>query len=87
MNNTCEDYNKYLKIVKEKIGLHEPLTHESIITNAIITSKRLINEIEALENMLLENSRINDNNLLIISAYLELTSQRIKQIKLDNMKI
>ena len=86
MANTYEEYNKYLKIVNEKIGSNIILSHESIITNTVVTSKRLINELETLESMLLEKPRINDNNLLIISAHLELTIQNIKKIKQDYLQ-
>ena len=87
MNNIYdEEYNYYFNIVKEKISTQHTLTHEAIITNTIVTSKRLINEIEMLEDLLLDNHNINDNNLLILSANLELMIQNIKKIKLDNLK-
>ena len=87
MNNTQDElYNYYFNIVKEKISAKSPLTHESIITNTIVTSKKLINEIEILENVLLDNPSINNNSLLILSANLELMIQKVKKLKLDNLK-
>lgn len=86
MNNKQDElYQYYFNVIKEKTDTEHHLTHESIITNTIVTSKKLINEIETLENLLLSNPSINDNNLLILSAHLESMRQSIKNVKLDNL--
>lgn len=80
-------FDLYLSKVNELTGTNKPLTQEVLITNAILTSKKLILETEDLAQMLLSDRNNNNQNaLLIVGARLEMMIEDIKEIKQYNLR-
>lgn len=75
-------FNNCLEEVKQRLDTQTPITYEGLIANAIFTSKKLTILIEELENLILQKQNIKyQNELLILTARLEMVIQEIKNIK------
>lgn len=78
--------NSIAKYLEKSIKKEDCITHEELLTNCIITSKRLIIEIESMEDKILKDNNKNLNKLLIIGAQFEQMIQKIKILS-DNYLI
>lgn len=77
-NISIEKYLEKINIEKAK-----PLTIGNLITNCIVSSKRLIFEIENIEDRILKANEKDQNMLVILGAKLEIIIQEIKKISAD----
>ena len=79
MDNISID--KYLENINIEKG--KPLTIGNLITNCIVSSKRLIFEIENIEDKVLKASEKDQNTLVLLGAKLEVLIQETRKISED----
>lgn len=70
MSNNYEEISRYVDALNCN-KKENTLTYDTILTNCIVSSRRLILEIESLENNLIKNKGENYNILLSIGVCLE----------------
>ena len=75
----------YINSIEKRLKDTEVLTDKNILVNCIVSSKKLIVEIEALEDLILKNQK-EINTLLILGAKFELLLQDIKSISKQYFK-
>ncbi len=68
------------KFVDNSLKKEKPLTMDALKTNCILTSKKLIIEIESIEDKILGMTERDLNILLVLGARFELMLQEIKSI-------
>ena len=79
MDNTIIE--KYLEKINSEKG--KPLTIGNLITNCIVSSKKLIFEIENIENKILQANEKDQNMLILLGAKLEIIIQEIRKLSAD----
>ena len=77
-NISIEKYLEKINIEKAK-----PLTIGNLITNCIVSSKKLIFEIENIEDRVLKANEKDQNSLVILGAKLEILIQEIRRLSGD----
>ena len=74
---------EFKKQLVQIINETKPLSKKSIIQNSIITSKKLILEIEKIDRLIMKNQNtINENKIIILNVQLELIMKEIKDLSI-----
>lgn len=78
----------YLEMEVKKLESDRQITaQDRIIVNSIITIKRLIEELEKIEKLLINSTQARSQNaVLITSAYLEIMINELKKIKQEYLE-
>lgn len=81
MSNDLEYYLSLLKM-----GGETNLTREGIVASAIVNVKRIVIELQELENYILAKTNISDLSTLILGAQLETIKRELIKIKQEYQK-
>lgn len=81
MNNDLNEYISHLKGDEP-----QELTREHLITGTVINIKRILLELQELENIILANSHNNTFSIIILGAKLETIKREVIEVKREYQK-